>query len=306
MADIIPNQPTPESTATAINGATLNGVVPESSQKPYTGETGTVTPERVQEASGDLPKWFQKLSDGYKSNPQITKFENEEKLAEAYINASKLIGKRVQDLSPEEVRTFLTPEELQQMAGAKNLPTSIEDYKLPTQEELIDPRVKDVLKKKGMELQLNPNQLEELIEFQDSIQKTQHIERQAAWQNEVQQAYGRAYDRNLAMANRALSEFGDAKMIAELQATGMADNPRLVEFCKRVGEAMLQDRIPNTGGKSQGGDAASAIKNEIRTLQADPKFYASWAKQDKAAVSKINSLYDRLHEVEDKVSGQAY
>ena len=48
----------------------------------------------------------------------------------------------------------------------------------------------------------------------------------------------KGFDRNLAMAERALKKFGDDTLITMLRTTGLGNHPAVIKFCWKVGKAL--------------------------------------------------------------------
>jgi hypothetical protein len=255
-----------------------------------------VDPNRPSAATSEPPKWFNTLPEHLRTS-KVTEFKSLDALVESSINKDKLLGKKVSELTKDEIRSFLSPEELRGMAG-DNFPQTIEDYKIPMWDTQLEPTLAQEIHKKGFDHGISPEKMSDLIEFQAKAQKDATLKQRQTWRDEIFTKYGASTERELSIAKRALSEFGGKDITAELDRSGLGDNPYVVELFRRIGHSMLEDKIPHNGGRSEGGQAADSLKTEIRNLKNDKQFYKLWSMGDKKASAKMDDLYERLYELE--------
>lgn len=64
----------------------------------------------------------------------------------------------------------------------------------------------------------------------------------------VKVKWGVDYDANLAVANRAVTKFGETGFPEFLAKTGLGNNPQMLEFCLTVGKAISEDKTPVGAG----------------------------------------------------------
>lgn len=240
------------------------------------------------------PMWFDGLPDDLKTSPNVTKYKTLEDALRWQDNASKLVGKRVNDLTPDELKNFIDPEELKNIYRAKDMPASLEDFSLPTLDPYLDPDVSRGLKEKAMSAGLSPSQVEQMAQFHFESQKMVAMKEQEAWLNESQSRFSKD---EINHAKRAVMEFGGNDFKKHLDASGLGNHPMVIEVFAKVGAAMAEDRIPATAAASMQHDAAQ-VRDEIKSLLNNREFKQKWNQQNPEAVNKMNNLYKRLHTLE--------
>jgi hypothetical protein len=255
--------------------------------QPVTGATVETTATPAQEVStADLPKWYTTLPEHLVNG--VSKFESPEALAEGYINAQKLIGKRTADLSADEIKAILSPEDLQSIYTAKGLPKTPEEYVLPTLDKYLGDGVKKEITSLAMEHGIAPKAMEDLISFQVKHQEDSMNATRETWRNEVFAKYGKSLPKELEYAQAAIQEFGGDTIKAELDKTGLGDHPLVIDLFAKLGRSMLEDKIPHSNSI---GSTKSNNKAEINKLLSDPNFMRKWKQGDKVAHAQLDALY---------------
>lgn len=118
------------------------------------------------------------------------------------------------------------------------------------------------------ELNLTQEQAQKLVDIQVRNQQTAYKAQVDAWelttQNwkraaETDQEYGGAtFKDNLAVARRALNEFGTKELKEALDLTGTGNHPEILRFFYRVGKAISEDKV-RVGNPSSGSKSAAEI-----------------------------------------------
>lgn len=101
---------------------------------------------------------------------------------------------------------------------------------------------------------------------------------------EIQGEWGGQTDRNLALVQRAVSEFGGAEFKDWLDETNLGNDPRFLKFVHRMGTPMLESNLIKGEGL---GMKQTEAKAEIAKLMATPE----WKAGDKATLKRIQDLY---------------
>lgn len=78
------------------------------------------------------------------------------------------------------------------------------------------------------------------------------------WEKEVRADEVLGKDENIAIANRAVLEFGDERLTKEIIEAGLGNHPAFVRFCYKVGKAICEDQIVNATGS-----AKASNRNEL-------------------------------------------
>jgi hypothetical protein len=254
--------------------------------------------ETTQSTAPSEPRWFESLPDHLKTNPNITKYNTLESFAEWQTNASKLIGKKVQELSADEIRNFMTPEDLAGVMSSKGLPTSVDEYRLPTMEEHLDPGLAKTIKEKAFNLGVTPEQTEEMLKFQTEHQMQVAEKARTDWANQSLDKFGKDLHDVLKVAKSAINEFGSQDLIKHLDDTGLGNHPMVIEMFHKIGQQMQQDHLPHPGSHDSSG--ASSVKDQIHDLMKDSKFMNQWRNRERHAVEKLDGLYATLNKLEGK------
>lgn len=80
----------------------------------------------------------------------------------------------------------------------------------------------------------------------------------ADWEKEVRADKELGLDENIAIANRAVLEFGDERLTKEIIETGLGNHPAFVRFCYSVGKAICEDQVVTATGS-----AKASNRNEL-------------------------------------------
>jgi len=233
-----------------------------------------------------VQSFYDSLPEHLKANKGLSKFDSVEKLADAYVNASKLIGKRVTELTPVDIKGLLDPEDLAAVFRSNGVPASADEYQVAAG---IPEDLARSLKSRAHELGVSQEALNGLIEFETSMAEAVKAQRQEEWRSETFSKFGRDLDPTLKIAKRAVEEFGGDSLRSFLNETGLGDHPAVIETFFKVGQTMRED-VPVEAPKavSQGSD-----RDRLAALMKDPDFIRQWREGRPEAAAKINALYEQ-------------
>lgn len=280
-------------------------------------ETGTSTPHEIASTSPaieaqttetpttlvDIPvTWRDSLPEEIRANKQLGKFDSLEKLAEGYINASSLIGKRMAEVDPAMLKTVFSPEEFAAFTKARGIPESFEGYDVDSfipEAARKDERVMENLagyKKLAHEIGLPAEHAAKLLQFELQMQeKSQEEFRQNNFAS-LTNTYGKDLSRADKVATRGAEALGGDELVSLLRTTGLASHPVVFKALLAAGEKMGEDSVPfNGGAASAPGGAADSAKAGLANLMKDPKFAQSWREGKPEAMATINALYARFN-----------
>lgn len=105
---------------------------------------------------------------------------------------------------------------------------------------------------------------------------------------EIQKDWGGLTDRNLALVQRCVTEFGGEALKEALDRTGLGNDPVFLKFIHKMGTPMLEDNLIRGDGL---GMKQSEARAEIDSLMRTPE----WAKGDKKTLARIEALYPIAH-----------
>ncbi len=239
-------------------------------------------------------KWFDVLSDELKTNKNITKFNTLDDFANWQANASKLIGKKVQELSSEEIRQFLTPEELLEAVNSRGVPTTPEEYEIPSLDSRIAPELALAFKQKAIEAGITPDQTEAMIQYNNQAQEAMLVQQKEDWTNQLLETYGKGAGEEMHLARTAAEKYCSPELMAELETAGLGHHPEVIKAFAKIAREMLPDHIPRGGTTSTTSKAQAQA--EIDKLIRDPDFYSRWKRQERGAVEELNAVYAKLEQ----------
>lgn len=257
----------------------------QASNTPTQATQGAVEPQ--------INEFFNGLPEHLKQNKSLSKFDSVDKLADAYVNASKLIGKRIADLKPEELKGVLDHEDLAQVYKGMGVPETPDAYNLP---EGIDPEIGKFIKTKAHELGLPEDKLHGVLGLELEAAALMKQREQEAWRTDVITRYGNDLQPSIKIAQQAVKEFGGDELVNFLNTTGLGDHPAVIDTFVKIGRQMQEDSIPfGKGTKTKG---LEDIRSEISSLRKDQDFMQKWRNGNQENARKMEGLYRRLSELE--------
>ncbi len=243
--------------------------------------------------------WRESFDDpDIKASQSLDKFKgaNDKELlghvAKAYVNLEKM----PRGVTPP--KEGAPKEEWDKFYSALGRPEKPEDYKIELKVPEGMPWSKigeSLMFKKAHERGLTRSQAEGLMndylamsaEGLQIMKRAQARDTEVAF-DEIQKEWGGMTDRNLALVNRCVHEFGGEEFKAYLDETNLGNDPRFLKFCLKMGAPMVETNLIK--GEGLGMKSAEA-KAEIDRLMASKE----WAAGDKATIKRINDLYPIAH-----------
>lgn len=266
-----------------------------------TASIESVAPTSTVEAT-PAATWRDSLPDILKSDRTIQKYDSQEKALEALIHSNKLLGKRVQEIPSDELRNFISPEELYEIAHTRGLPKSVEEYKSEKLDGKLPPEMEKELKTRALEYGLTPERLEGIVEYQNEMSKRLQDAQRETWRADTFNRFGSETEKMADYGVRAIKEFGgeEAPLIVEtLRQTGLGDNPVVINFLAKIGKAMSEDTIPHPTSTARS-DESHKISTEIKSLLNNKTFMTAWNSRDSKAQAHLDGLYKKQIELEGR------
>lgn len=271
---------------------------PAAPQSPPTARSeGLVDPLQQQGMAppAEPAAWYEKYSDSVKSNKSIRKFDSEEKAMESLINANRMLGKRIESLSPEETKNLferhVDPEEMYDILSKRGMPVDRAEYILPNYEKKLDPAISKRIKEVGYDYNIAPAKMESLLSMQAEASQYMRQQEQAGWRAEVMNKYGKNLERELAYGEKALQQFGGEDLARELRKTGLCDHPKVVDHFIMLGKMMAQDGVPPASNGFVKQESEEKATQQIQELYRNPAFMKKWREGDQGAVAQMDDLY---------------
>lgn len=250
-------------------------------------EPTTTTPTPTAPTSS----WLDSLPDELKNDPNITKFKDVNELAKSYTNAQSLIGKRVKDLSGEDLETF---------KAAIGVPKEVTEYALP---EELDPSYsewyKDVALKSGLTKEQARNLADAVImknrESAEAIRASEAKSLEDA-EKALRAEFGAAYKERIEIVKRAATTFGGQEFLDLLTSNpSIGNNPLLLKALANAGKALVEDRLVKADATSAMGitprDATHMINQKLLDPEFKKAYFTGSHPQHKEAVAEMTRLH---------------
>jgi hypothetical protein len=260
-----------------------------------------VTPAAAPAAAPGEPinaGWRDALPEEHRSAETLKKFEGKDwsevgpKLAVSYINLEKM----PRGVTPP--KDDAKPEEWDKFYESLGRPKSADEYgveaKVPEGVAWNKQAEKTILGK-AYKLGLTKKQAQGLLDDYVGLiaegntrikqDASREVEQHLA---EIEKDWGGMTERNLALVQRCVTEFGGSEFKDWLDETNLGNDPRFLKFVHKMGVPMLEDNlIQGEGLGMRRAEAAAEIAAIMKTKE--------WAQGDKAAMARINALYPIAH-----------
>ena len=228
-----------------------------------------------QDQTTEVVDWREGLDPSVKEHPSIKNFKSPGDLAKSWVEAQKLIGRDKIPVPGEKA----TKEDWDVVFERLGRPKDAEGYaipevKMPEGYPLPKEEFVKELKAKALELGLLPAQLKNLYEWfmgNEANEFTKyHQERdlnRTTAENALRKAWGKAFEQNYAIAEQAVIKYGTEGFIEKLKATGLNNDPDMIQFIASMAKNMSEDTIT---GKPPGLTLSpEEAKTEIAKIQAE-------------------------------------
>lgn len=238
--------------------------------------------------------WLDGLSDGYRNDPNISKFNSPDALAKGYTEISKMIGKDKVVLPSGEGAEY--DAQMDELFSRLGMPETADGYGLENI-DLSEHGINATLEtgdfaEVARQLRMTPEQAKGVLDYyvNDVTSKNaQSVESQNQSVNEARVAlrneFGAAYDESMAAANSIFKEH-----FPSLEGSDLVRDPNfvkdLVKLSKNFGETKL-GKMPSSGAKTPG-----EAKAEKTTLMQSEAYTNQMHPEHDAAVDKYFSLLE--------------
>jgi hypothetical protein len=232
------------------------------------------------------------LPDDLRKHPSLASYTSFEGLVRSHVAAQRMIGKRIEDA---------TPEELGRYHARHGRPAAPEAYRFGAGEEGGSPREPTALDRSARkwfhDAGLSQHQAEILYdrwtEFAEGHARDADIgsqEAHAAAERELRSEWGRTYERRIAAATRAVAEFGGEPLAQYLDETGLGNDPRLVRAFVRIAEMVGEDALVGEGDRDFA-VAPDAAREEIARALREPAYFDANHSEHDASVARMRTLF---------------
>lgn len=263
--------------------------------------TGLNTPDVVPEApiqvSTELPSFLDNLPQELKDIPALRKFKDVDSLAKSYINAEKLLGKKLQDMSPEELKSIY--------GKMNSVPNDHTGYDLKGVEYL-DDNSREFIQKTAFDLKLTPDQAKQFattianMDNEAMKVRTERIEqdRQDA-EIELKKVWGSQLEYKAKLARDAVETFGGPELAESIEKLGLGNNVQLIKAFAKVGENLLESGLVGETGLGQFGMTPEQARDKIEQIKRSPDLMRAYLSEfdpnHKSVVKEMNELWEIIN-----------
>lgn len=232
----------------------------------------------------------QLLSEELKEVKSLQNFKDVDGLAKSYVHLNGLLGKKFDELTPDELDSYY---------NKLGRPESAEEYNLPDspQEDMVK-----WYKEKAYDAGLSQEQTRKLMDSYMEIEQLKMKEYQqqqetttAQWIEEIKADFGPAFDKRLDIAKKAVTAYGGEELKDYLNQTGLGNHPAMVKAFSKIGRELVEDRLTDAEASKSFGMTPKEALQKVATLKRDPTFMKSYqsamAPGHEEAVDEIQELY---------------
>lgn len=232
------------------------------------------------------------LSEEMRHIPALKSFKDVESLAKSYVNAQSLLGKKIENMAPEE---------LQQILGkAVQAPDTPDGYKFEAVKGM-DPDMVDFYRETAHTLKLSSKQAEDLAQIMMEVDNEMKTEADAKLQQELQNAtqllkkdWGNQVEDKVKLAKKAVVEFGGEELLNAITQSGLGNDPKLIRAFAKIGESLLESNLVGETGLGSFSmtpeQARKAISQKTMSKEFMEAYLSEFHPSHKEAVDEMFAL----------------
>lgn len=254
---------------------------------------GADTPGTTSEGTQKASSFVDSLNQELRNIPALKNFKDVDSLAKSYIHANSLLGKKLQELSPEELKVAF---------GKMNeAPESIDGYKLQGS-EVLKQEVVDFYKELGFGMKLNQGQMEMFINKMAELEGLHQNQVKSNMETfekesraELEKDWGKLTDQKINLAEKAVLELGGPDLKAELEKQGLLKHPGLLKAFAKAGEGLMETGFAGETGNGMFSmtpeQAKAATKQKLMSTEFREAYFNNRHPAHKEAVKEMSELY---------------
>ena len=270
-----------------------------------TQEPAADTSSESEEAPLEAPAtWIDDVPEDYRGEKSLSKYQSVGDLAKGHVHLSRMMGNSVkipgEESTDEERNDFYT--KLGRPETADNY-----EYARPDLPEGMsyDENSEKAFKQLAHDQGLSQTQLGSILDFYNKFALDSQIDQklhmdEAYFKGEaaLQKEWGhKGYDRNVAIAQRAMQEFGGPELAKLLSEDSRGSHPALIKAFYKMGLKSQEARPLDSEHDSSFMDVGAALKEIENFNKPGHKYYkAYWSKDDPKHAEAI-AFRDRLFDM---------
>jgi hypothetical protein len=246
-----------------------------------------VAPEATTENQPNRPEQTpltEMLSEELREIEALKNYDSVDSMAKSLLSAQKMVGKRVEDLSKED---------LVAVNKKFGVPDSIEGYEFEAEE---------AFKQEALDIGLNHEQARRLFEKQVALQETIAKEQELAFKDAEAQAvsslekeFGSQFEARMDLARKTARELGGEDLEKGVFDIQGGFDPKIIKALSEAGKRLFDHESVAVNQATKFGLTPSEAENEIKLLKSNPEFRAAYEDRDpsvrNAAAKKLEKLY---------------
>lgn len=250
-------------------------------------ENNEIAPVAEQPTAQETASLINLLPEDMREIESLKSIKDVATLAKSYIHAQSLIGKKVVDLSKEDIEPIF---------NKLGRPDKPEGYEIP--EEGIDPQEVSKFRERAFKAGLTKEAAAQLFNEIATEQKIKAEEAAKARANRTEannaalkKEFGEALDLRIELAKKALDKFGGEEALKALETAGLSDNPAIIKLLSEAGKKLEEGRVLISDQDTKFGLTPEEKRAKARNLMRDPAYLNKRDPRHEALVSQISSLY---------------
>jgi hypothetical protein len=297
------------SSAPATGGSMLSApapAAPAASISAPPGAPGSAAVPTAPAQTVNIPEnWKESLPEEFRNDPAMKAIADLQSLAKSYLHSQKMIGADKVQVPGKHA----TKEDWRAYFHKAGLPNNVTDYKLELPKDAgFDEKFVSGLREKAFEVGIPPNQMNELMGWYASENKTALEFMDSEYKQKVQegfsglkQEWGQAYNQNLETAKRAIKHFADKNGVPNintwLDGTGIGDDPMMTKLLNYFGSLLKEDKIHGAEFVPQQKDPGTLL-SEANAIIGDKKspYYDKTHPNHKAVVAEVSAMFQKAYD----------
>ncbi len=270
-----------------------------------TQEPATDTSSESEEAPLEAPAtWIDDVPEDYRGEKSLSKYQSVGDLAKGHVHLSRMMGNSVkipgEDSTDEERNDFYT--KMGRPETADNY-----EYARPDMPEGMsyDENSEKAFKQLAHDQGLSQNQLGSILDFYNKFALDSQIDQklhmdEAYFKGEaaLQKEWGhKGYDGNVAIAQRAMKEFGGPELTKLLTDDPRGSHPALIKAFYQMGLKSQEARPLDAEHDSSFLDVTSAQKEIEEFNKPGHKYYKAYWNKDDSKHAEAIAYRDRLFDM---------
>lgn len=240
------------------------------------------------------------ISEDLKLEKSLSSFKDVNSLAKSYVELTKKLGKRIDELSPEELTSVYKKF---------GVPEKPEGYEIKTDIESVDPDFVKTFTSKAKEFGLSKDSASKLFDWytKDQLEARQQYEESIKLQSvnnieSLKKEFGVAFDERVALANRAVNTLGGDELRKVLVEANLGTNPIIIKALSEIGKLYMEDKDAGNINNAKLTPTTSEVEMKIKEKLLDVEFKNILSNPFHPKYSSAKEEMDKLFDMKYKNS----